>query len=147
MNRYILENKILKTVFYIWNEPLDIGCHVARINIKDGNDYRNIFSINYDGILDLSSYVKNRQTFAKTYSGCNGTFIPYGSTLSVESSILFMDLFKREIDGRVSNNVITSKKGDDYYLTKAGFSVSYRYINQKEKYLEVPLCDLGKDDI
>jgi len=41
-----------------------------------------------------------------------------------------MDLFKREIDGRVSNNVITSKKGDDYYLTKAGFSVSDRYINQ-----------------
>ena len=147
LNKYLLENKILKTVFYIWNEPLDIGCHVARINIKDGNDYRDIFSINYDGILDLSSYVKNGQAFAKTYSGCNGTFIPYGSTLSVESSILFMDLFKREIDGRISNNVITSKKGDDYYLTKAGFSVSDRYINQKEKYLEVSLCDLGKDDI
>lgn len=147
INKYLLENKILKTVFYIWNEPLDIGCHVARINIKDGNDYRDIFSINHDGILDLSSYVKNGQAFAKTYSGCNGTFIPYGSILSVESSILFMDLFKREIDGRVSNNVITSKKGDDYYLTKAGFSVSDRYINQKEKYLEVSLCDLGKDDI
>ena len=58
-----------------------------------------------------------------------------------------MDLFKRDIDGRVSNNVIASKKGDDYYLTKAGFSVSDRYINQKEKYLEVSLCDLGKDDI
>lgn len=147
LNKYLLENKILKTVFYIWNEPLDIGCHVARINIKDGNDYRDIFSINHNGILDLSSYVKNGQAFAKTYSGCNGTFIPYGSTLSVESAILFMDLFKREIDGRVSNNVITSKKGDDYYLTKAGFSVSDRYINQKEKYLEVSLCDLGKDDI
>ena len=147
LNKYLLENKILKTVFYIWNEPLDIGCHVARINIKDGSDYRDIFSINHDGILDLSSYVKNGQAFAKTYSGCNGTFIPYGSTLSVESSILFIDLFKREIDGRVNNNVITSKKGDDYYLTKAGFSVSARYINQKEKYLEVSLCDLGKDDI
>ena len=147
LNKYLLENKILKTVFYIWNEPLDIGCHVARINIKDGNDYRDIFTINHDGILDLSSYVKNGQAFAKTHSGCNGTFIPYGSTLSVESSILFMELFKREIDGRVSNNVITSKKGDDYYLTKAGFFVSDRYINQKEKYLEVSLCDLGKDDI
>ena len=147
LNKYILENKILKTVFYIWNEPLDIGCHVARINIKDRNDYRDIFIINNDGILDLSSYVKNGQTFTKTYSGCNGTFIPYGSTLSVESSILFMDLFKREIVGRINNNIIVSKKGDDYYLTKAGFSVSDRYINQKEKYLEVALCDLGKDDI
>lgn len=147
LNKYLLENKILKTVFYIWNEPLDIGCHVARINIKDGNDYRDIFTINNNGIRDLTSYVKNGQAFAKTYSGCNGTFIPYGSTLSVESSILFMDLFKRETDGRLNNNIIASKKGDDYYLTKAGFSVSDRYINQKEKYLEVALCDLGKDDI
>lgn len=147
LNKYLLENKILKTVFYIWNEPLDIGCHVARINIKDGNDYRDIFTINHDGILDLSSYVKNGQAFTKTYSGCNGTFIPYGSTLSVESSILFMELYKREIDGRLSNNVIVSKKGDDYYLAKAGFSVSDRYINQKEKYLEVSLCDLGRDDV
>lgn len=147
LNKYLLENKILKTVFYIWNEPLDIGCHVARINIKDGSDYRDIFAISENGIIDLSSYVKNGQTFAKTYSGCTGTFIPYGSTLSVESSILFMDLFKRDLDGRVSNNVIASKKGDDYYFTKAGFSVSDRYINQKEKYLEVSLWDLGKDDI
>ena len=147
LNKYLLENKILKTVFYIWNEPLDIGCHVARINIKDRNDYRDIFIINNDGILDLSSYVKNGQTFTKTYSGCNGTFIPYGSTLSVESSILFMDLFKREIAGRINNNVIASKKGDDYYLTRAGFFVSDRYINQEEKYLEVALCDLGRDDV
>lgn len=147
LNKYLLENKILKTVFYIWNEPLDVGCHVARINIKDGNDYRDIFAINDNGILDLSSYVKNEQTFAKTYSGCNGTFIPYGSTLSVESSILFMDLLKREADGRVKNNIIISKKGDDYYFNKAGFLVSDRYINQKEKYLETALCDLGKDDI
>ena len=58
-----------------------------------------------------------------------------------------MDLSKREIDGRVSNNIIASKKGDDYYLTKAGFYVSDRYINQKEKYLEVSLCDLGKEEI
>lgn len=147
LNKYLLKNKILKTVFYIWNEPLDIGCHVARINIKDKNNYQDIFSINHDGILDLSSYVKNGQAFTKMYSGCNGTFIPYSSTLSLESSILFMDLFKREIDGRISNNIIASKKGNDYYLTKAGFSVSDRYINQKEKYLEVSLCDLGKEEI
>ena len=147
LNKYILENKILKTTFYIWNEPLDIGCHVARINIKDRNDYRDIFSIDGTGILDLSSYAKNGQTFAKTYSGCNGTFISFGSTLSVESSTLFMSLLKREVEGRLKNNIIASKKGDDYYFNKAGFAVSNRYINQEEKYLEIEICDLGKGEV
>ena len=146
LNKYILENQILKTIFYIWNEPLDIGSHVVRINIKDKNDYRDIFSIVDNEILDLSSYVKSGQTFTKTYSGCNGTFIPYGSTLSIESSILLMDLLKRELVGKVKNNTIISKKGDDYYFNKAGFLVSDRYKTQKEKYLEVVLCDLRKDD-
>ena len=146
LNKYILENKILKTIFYIWNEPLDIGSHVIRINIKDKNDYRHIFSIVDNEILDLSSYVKSGQIFSKTHLGCNGTFIPYGSTLSVESSILLMDLLKRELIGKVKNNIIISKKGDDYYFNKAGFLVSNRYKTQKEKYLEVALCDLRKDD-
>ena len=146
LNKYILKNKVLKTVFYIWNEPLDIGCHVARINIKDGNDYRDIFSIDDNGILDLSSYVKNGQIFAKTYYGCNGTFIPYGSTLSLESSILFINLLKRELNGKIKNNIVISKKGDDYYFNKAGFLVSNQYITQKDQYIEVALCDLWKDD-
>lgn len=146
LNKYMLEKKILKTVFYIWNEPLDIGCHIVRINIKDKNDYRDIFSIVDNEILDLSSYVKSGQTFTKTYSGCNGTFIPYGSTLSIESSTLLMDLLKRELVGKVKNNTIISKKEDDYYFNKAGFLVSDRYISQKEKYLEIALCDLRKDD-
>ena len=146
LNKYMLEKKILKTVFYIWNEPLDIGCHIVRINIKDKNDYRDIFSIVDNEILDLSSYVKSGQTFTKTYSGCNGTFIPYGSILSIESSTLLMDLLKRELVGKVKNNTIISKKEDDYYFNKAGFLVSDRYISQKEKYLEIALCDLRKDD-
>ena len=146
LNKYMLEKKILKTVFYIWNEPLDIGCHIVRVNIKDKNDYRDIFSIVDNEILDLSSYVKSGQTFTKTYSGCNGTFIPYGSTLSIESSTLLMDLLKRELVGKVKNNTIISKKEDDYYFNKAGFLVSDRYITQKEKYLEIALCDLRKDD-
>ena len=57
-----------------------------------------------------------------------------------------MDLLKRESIGKVKNNIIISKKGDDYYFNKAGFLVSNRYKTQKEKYLEVALCDLRKDD-
>ena len=93
-------------------------------------------------MIDWSSYVKAGQTFATSYSGCNGTFIPYGSTLSVENSVMFMDLLKREADERIGKNLIVSKKGDDYYLKAAGYFVSDRYIEQVEKYVEVVLSDL-----
>lgn len=144
LNKHMLENKIAKTVFYIWNEPLDIGCHVVRINIQEENDYRDLFYIDRKEILDLSSYVCNRQIFARSYSGCHGTFIPYGSTLSIESSLIFLDLLKREVEGRVKSNIIISKKGDDYYLKKAGFLVSNRYTSQKERYLEIAIGDLRR---
>lgn len=142
LDRYILEHNIFKTTFYLWNEPLDIGCHVARVNIKDEGDYSNLFGIVNDEVIDWSSYVKAGQTFATSYSGCNGTFIPYGSTLSVENSVMFMDLLKREADERIGKNLIVSKKGDDYYLKAAGYFVSDRYIEQVEKYVEVVLSDL-----
>ena len=32
-------------------------------------------------------------------------------------------------------------------IKKAGFFVSNRYSDQKERYLEMPICEIGKDDI
>ena len=145
INKYMLDNRILKTVFYVWNEPLDIGCHITRINISDEGDYRNIISVDQNGVSDLSSYVEINQNFVKSYSGCSGRFIPYGSTLSMESSILLINLLKREEEGRIKNNIIISKKGEDIYLKKSGFTVSNRYKLQKDCYLEVALKDLRKE--
>ena len=147
INEYMLKNRILKTVFYIWNEPLDIGCHVARINISNEGDYKNLFAINDTGVIDLSSYASSGQHFTKMYSGCTGTFIPYSSTLSSESSTLFIEMLKSDLEERIQKNIIVSKKGDDYFFKKAGFFVSSRYSNQKERYLEMPICEIGKDDI
>lgn len=144
LNNYIFNNNILKTVFYVWNEPLDIGCHIARINISDEGDYRNIIFVDKNRVFDVSSYVEINQNFVKSFSGCSGGFIPYGSTLSIESSTLLINLLKREEEGRINNNIIISKKGEDIYLKKAGFTVSKRYKLQKDSYLQVALRDLRK---
>ena len=53
-------------------------------------------------------------------------------------------MLKREVEGRVKSNIIISKKGDDYYLKKAGFLVSNRYTSQKERYLEIAIGDLRR---
>ena len=59
-----------------------------------------------------------------------------------------IEALKAKIDD-IPNSVgiIVSKKGDDYFFRKAGLFVSNRYLNQKERYLEIPICEIGKDDV
>lgn len=147
INEYAIKKNIEKTFFYIWNEPLDIGCHVARINLQDNCSYQDIFLVNDSGVIDLSSYALSNQSFAKNFSGCSGSFIPYGSSLSVESSVMFLNLLKREIEGQVNANLLASKKGNDYYFKKAGFSVSNRYTAQDKQYVEVEFDKLKEASI
>ncbi|MDG6896621.1 hypothetical protein A6A19_01075 [Actinobacillus delphinicola] len=142
LNEYMLEHKVNKTFFYVWNEPLDIGCHAMRINPLDKGSYKDIFSIIDGEMVDLTSYVKNGQNFNKSVSGCNGNFIPYCSTLSLESSLLLIDLLKRDILGKIDKNIILSQKGDDFYLKNAGYILSERYLNQHEKYFEIDVNEL-----
>lgn len=147
LNKFIIDNKIKCTVFYIWNEVLDIGCHVALINSEKYFDYRNLFGRDENGeLFDLTSFAMKGQTFTKSYSGCVGTFIPYGSTISLKSSLLFIDMLKQDIEGRIKSNVLCSEKGDDYYLKKAGFKISDRYKNQQNRCIMVNLEDLEKEN-
>ncbi|MBU5304830.1 ThiF family adenylyltransferase [Eubacterium callanderi] len=146
LNKFLIDNKINTTAFYIWNEALDIGCHVALVNTERKCDYRSLFDRDENGeLFDLTSFCMRNQNFAKSYSGCSGTFIPYGSTLSLNSSLLFIDLLKQEVDGRIKNNMLVSEKGDDYYFKRAGFETSDRYNKQIEKYSMIKLEDFRKD--
>ncbi|MCY1152098.1 MAG: ThiF family adenylyltransferase [Sphaerochaetaceae bacterium] len=135
LNKYASENSINTSFFYIWNEPLDLGCHVAFINHKKQGCYECLFDldINENVLYDKASYCAPNQEFTKNVSGCGGTFIPYGSSISLKSSLLFMDCFKKAIYNKLNNNFIASEKGDDYYYKKAGFKVSEGYISQKNK--------------
>ena len=39
-------------------------------------------------------------------------------------------------EGRYSDNVIISAKGDDYHFKRAGLQVSNKYLNQKDSIVE-----------
>ena len=134
INDYINTNKINTPVFYIWNETLDIGSHVAVIQFDKAGCYECIFKRDEVlGLYDSTSYCRPGQNVTKNVSGCSGTFIPYGSLISIQSSILFIDLLKTFTEGRIEENIIVSEKGDDYYFKKAGFVLSDNYNNQKDK--------------
>ena len=133
INRYVNEKKIETSVFYIWNEPLDIGSHVAYININKEGCYECFFSRTEEGELyDVTSYCEPKQEFVKSYLGCSGTFIPYSSLVSIKSATLFLDLLKKVITGRVERNSLISEKGDNYYFKQAGLLLSEVYKKQKE---------------
>ena len=134
INDHINTNKINTPVFYIWNETLDIGSHVAVIQFDKAGCYECIFKRDEVlGLYDSTSYCKPGQNVTKNVAGCSGTFIPYGSLISIQSSILFIDLLKKFTEGRIVENIIVSEKGDDYYFKKAGFVLSDNYNNQEDK--------------
>ena len=145
INNYIKEKNILTTVFYIWNEALDIGCHVVLTNGEKECDYNVLFERDENGeLFDLSSFVMKGQEVSRSFSGCSGTFIPYGSSISLRSSLLFMDLLKKYVEGRIEGNIICSEKGDDFYLVKAGLQTSAVYTKQEDKVIIKPLSEIGK---
>lgn len=134
INDYINTNRINTPVFYIWNETLDIGSHVAVIQFDKAGCYECIFKRDEIlGLYDSTSYCKPGQNVTKNVSGCSGTFIPYGSLISIQSSILFINLLKKFAEGRIEKNIVVSEKGDDYYFKKSGFILSDNYNNQKDK--------------
>lgn len=145
INSKIVEDGIQVPVFYIWNEPLDIGSHIALFTYKADSDcFELLFKRDENGeLFDITSYCEKGQSFARTYSGCNGTFIPYGSTTSIQSSILFMDVLKMYINKGFSNDVIVSEKGSDFYFKQAGFTVSRRYLEQEDK-VSISIIDIGE---
>ena len=133
INTYVKEKRIEASVFYIWNEPLDIGSHVAYINTNKEGCYECFFNRTEDGELyDATSYCEPKQKFMKSYLGCSGTFIPYSSLISIKSATLFLELLKKVITGRVERNLLISEKGDDYYFKQAGLLVSEVYKKQNE---------------
>lgn len=135
INKYIINNKIDTSAFYIWNEPLDLGCHVAFIDHNKKGCYECFFErdIIECFLYDKLSYCAPNQEFTKSVSGCAGTFIPYGSSISLKSSILFMECLKKVIYGKINNNFLASEKEDDFYFRKSDFKVSKVYTDQIKK--------------
>ncbi|QSX05592.1 ThiF family adenylyltransferase [Sedimentibacter sp. zth1] len=139
LNGYLCENALEISVIYAWNEPLDIGCHVAYIRISHEGCYECFFGRDYktQELYDMTAYCERGQQITKNLSGCGGSFIPYGSTVSLKSAMMSIDLLKKVVSGRCVENVLISVKGEGYYYEKAGLKTSDVFKNQSESILTV----------
>ena len=133
LENYIDSNSIKTTIIYGWNEPLDIGCHSAIIDTKNKGRLSSLFqySNEYKCIYDISSYTAPNQKITVNNSGCGGSFIPYGTDVSLKNAINCLDLFKRKIDNQLSKNTIISQKGNGFYFKKSGLKQSKVYDEQR----------------
>ena len=133
LENYIDSNSIKTTIIYGWNEPLDIGCHSVIIDTKNDGRLSSLFrySNEYKCIYDISSYTAPNQKITINNSGCGGSFIPYGTDISLKNAINCLDLFKRKIDYQLSKNSIISQKGNGFYFKKSGLKQSKVYDEQR----------------
>lgn len=143
LNKEIYGRGINIPVIYVWNEPLDIGCHAAVIQFK----YRGCYECFFDRtdvtgeLFDATAYCKKNQKIIRNFAGCGNSFIPYGSTVSLKSTALCIDLISKVMENRCYCNILASLKGDGYYFKKVGFIVSEVYEKQKEG---LDISDVGK---
>lgn len=139
INRKLIESSIDIPTIYAWNEPLDIGCHVAYIKLGNFGCYDCLFKRDKgtNELYDATAYSKQGQTITKNLTGCGGSFIPYGSTVSLKTSMICIDLMKKVISDRCCENILLSSKGEGYYYEKSGLIPSEIYKNQKESTLTI----------
>lgn len=133
LENYIDINSINTTIIYGWNEPLDIGCHSVIVDTANKGRLSSLFqySADYNCLYDITAYTAPNQTITKNNSGCGGSFIPYGSEVSLRTAINCLDLFKRKIDKQLQNNIIISQKGTGFYFKKSGLKQSPVYDEQQ----------------
>lgn len=147
LNKVVHTQNVDATVFYVWNEPLDIGCHVAVIQSTRAGCYECFFKRNEQTqeLYDATAYCNPGQNITKNFTGCSGSFVPYGSTVSLKSSTLCMEWVSRMLDGRCNDNVLISFKGGSYYFKKAGLMVSNVFVNQSND-LEIKIGSQFQDN-
>ena len=131
LNKLFLYNRMNAPVIYVWNEPIDIGCHAAIIQSRREGCYECFFQHNEltGDLYDTTAYCAPGQRITRVFAGCGGSFVPYGSTTSLKSSALCMDLVRKALDGRCKDNILASMKGDGFHFVKQGLQVSDVFVN------------------
>ena len=138
INQYVMSNKLMVPVVYAWNEVLGLGNHVAYIEYGNAGCYE-CFIGRYEDtgeLYDRTAYCRSGQKVVQKVTGCGSSFIPYGSTISLKTAGMCVDTIKKIFEGRYSDNVIISAKGDDYHFKRSGLQVSNKYLNQKDSIVE-----------
>ena len=131
-------NKLATPIVYAWNEVLGIGSHVAYIKYGNIGCYECLIGRNEDTeeLYDRTSYCQPGQNIVQKVAGCGSSFIPYGSTISIQAASMCIETVKKILEGRCVDNVIISAKGDDYHFKRAGLQVSNRYLKQRGNVVE-----------
>ncbi len=133
LNKYVHEASIDSPIVYAWNEPLDIGCHVAVIQANLPGCYECLFCRDSEDfeLYDATAFCERKQAITRNYGGCAGSFIPYGPSISLKSAVLCVEWIDRVLGGRCGKNYVISLKGEGYYFRKAGLVPSKVYDEQK----------------
>lgn len=138
INKFIHDKEIKTPVVYAWNEVLGVGNHVAYIQHGYKGCYECFFGRDEETgeIYDRTSYCEPGQKVVQKVAGCGNAFIPYGSTVSLKTAAMCVDIVKNIFEGRYTDNMILSAKGDNYHFLKAGLILSNKYLKQRERIVE-----------
>ena len=76
INKTVYAQKINAPVFYVWNEPLDLGCHVAVVQSTRTGCYECFFKRDEKSqeLYDSTAYCASGQNITKNFTGC-GRFL------------------------------------------------------------------------
>lgn len=138
INEFIHSKEIKTPVVYAWNEVLGIGHHIAYIQYGYKGCYECFFGRNEETeeLYDRTSYCEPGQNVVKRVAGCGNTFIPYGSTTSLKTAAMCVDVVKKTFEEQYTDNMIISAQGDDYHFLRAGLKLSNKYLRQSNSIVE-----------
>lgn len=131
LNRWIINHHIPTPCIYLWNEPLDIGCHLAIISARYSGCYECFFDRNENGeLFDATAYSSPGQIITRNDRGCTGSYVPYASNVSLKTVSECMEWIERIQSNRCNENILVSVKGDGYFFIQSGLKCSEVYKNQ-----------------
>lgn len=135
LNKQIHLKEVETPCVYLWNEPFDVGCHLAIIQKNRPGCYECFFKRNSetDELYDATAFSLPGQMITKRNRGCSGSFVPYSSNVSLRIVVACMEWMESIVCGRVKDNVLVSIKGEAYIFREAGFKCSEVFYKQEEK--------------
>jgi len=132
LNSLIHSSKAAIPTIYVWLEPYGIGGHVLLAQNNKQGCLECLYTTPIDD--DSESYLYNRasfaasgQSFARSLSGCGGSFTPYGALHAVKTANLACEIAIDVLAGNAEGNPLISWKGGSKAFLEAGFKLSSRY--------------------
>lgn len=112
---------------HVWVEPIGVGGHVLLTGFGGPGCFKCLFACDERfGLHNKSSFSAPGQRFAKSFSGCAGTFTPFSGLDADRIATEAAELAARILLGQQSRNVLVSRFGNPADFLDAGFSLSDR---------------------